>query len=90
MKLLKRDRAALARVLEKLERGQAFILNSQTIVARRKSVATTTLDMGNAQGDVCQAIDKEIGSELALLHTAISQLRAYLDEKPLGQAECEQ
>jgi hypothetical protein len=80
MKLLKRDRKTLTSILSNLREGQAYLRASDTLVCRRKRVATTTLDFSNAQGEVRTSVDKEIGSLLALLHTGISRLEAALQE----------
>ena len=78
MKLLKRDRALLETVLGQLERAAKFIVSDDTLVCRKKRVATTTLDFTNQQGVTCQEIDKYIGSELCLFFTAIHNLRSGL------------
>ncbi len=81
MKLRKKDRALIERALSYVERGRAFLMSDRTLLCRRRSAATTTLDLTNAQGDICYAIDKEIGSDLAMLHTGIAMLRKALDEE---------
>lgn len=81
MKLIKRDRKNLFRILDNLERAQSFLMSPDTLVCIERKQATTTLDYINAKGEVCYSIDKEIGSELALLHTAVDQLRKSLAEE---------
>jgi hypothetical protein len=78
MKLTKKDHKTLCSILEQLERGQTFLMSEETLVCRRRSMKTTTLDLTNESGEVCAAIAKDIGSELTLLHTGISQLRKLL------------
>ena len=78
MKLLKRDRARLISILNELERGQRYIREDGTLVCMRKNFKSTTLDFTNDQGEICCSVNKEIGSELALLHSGISELRAVL------------
>jgi hypothetical protein len=80
MKLLKRDRKVLLSILVSLKRGQEYLLLDSTLVCRRRSVATTTLDLINQQGTVCTEVNKHIGSELALLHTGIEQLERALND----------
>lgn len=81
MKMAKKDRARLESVLEKLIKGQKYILADDTLVCKTKAMATTTLDFTNAQGQVCVSLNKEYGSELALLHTGIEQLKKILAEE---------
>jgi hypothetical protein len=81
VKLRKKDRAALDSVANMLLRAQAFILNDRTLVCVRKSMKTTTIDLANDQGEVCVSIDKEIGSELTLLHTGINRFVTLLGQE---------
>ena len=85
MKLLQRDRKALERTLEQLMRGQAYLRDNSTLVCRRSSHATTSLHLTNQAGEICVSVDKEIGSELALLHSGIESLWKLLkaDESSL-------
>lgn len=78
MKLTKRDRHALASALDMLDRGYAFLMQPDTLVCRKRRMKTTTLDFENDQGGVCASIDKQIGSDLALLATGIERLRVLL------------
>lgn len=80
--MLKRDRSELRRILDNLERAQAYLREERTLVCTRKSAATTTLDFTNPRGEICVAIDTEIGSPLAMLHTGIRDLRSMLDVDP--------
>ncbi len=82
LKLLARDRRTLTRTLDQLKRAQTFLLKSGILVCATKDRATTTLDFTNPQGQICTSIDKQIGSELALLHTAISELERSLHGSP--------
>lgn len=79
MKILKRDRKQLEGILANLLRGQSYILKDEILVCRRKGVATTTLDFSNAKGESCVSVDKQIGSDLATLHTGIGQLKQLLE-----------
>ena len=78
MRLSKKDRRLLEGILQQLERGQAYLRKPDTLVCVRRSVKTTTLDLTNDQGEICAEVNKEIGSELALLHTGIERLRKVL------------
>jgi hypothetical protein len=78
MKLLQRDRRLLETVLGQLQRAERFLVSEETLVCRRKRMATTTIDLTNAQGTVCQEIDKCIGSELCLFFSAIHNLTVGL------------
>lgn len=68
---------AIETVLYYLERAQAFIDHQETIVARRKYAKTTTLDFSNDNGEVCQSIAKDIGSDLVALSLAIHALKNF-------------
>lgn len=80
VKLRKKDRVVLQRVLTDLERGQAYLRQPSILIGYTGGVATTTLHFVNARGEVFYALDKEIGSELALLHNGIRVLREVLAE----------
>jgi hypothetical protein len=78
-----KDRKILESVLYNLERAQQYLLKDRTLVCSRKNgPATTTLDFTNQQGEVCVAVNKEYGSELAMFHTGISMLQKALDQTP--------
>lgn len=78
MKLTQRDARILEQILADLQRGQAFLMRPDILVCRRRTVATTTDDFTNAHGEVCVSIDKEIGSDLTILHTGIARLKHLL------------
>ena len=77
--MLKREERQLESALHNLERVQSYLLRDDVLVCRRQSHASTTLHFTNDQGDICYAVNKEIGSDLALLRTAIRQLGAVLN-----------
>jgi hypothetical protein len=77
-KLTKMQTTALIAILGNLADAQRFIDSPDTIVARRKRVATTTLDFTLPEGGAATAICKDIGSELVHLSTAIEQLRKFI------------
>ena len=78
MKLLKRDRVQLERILAQLKRGQQHLMQVDILVCMVMKHASTTLHYVNGQGSICYSVDKEIGSELALLHTGIKSLEGAL------------
>lgn len=80
LKLRQKDRQSLLRILRNLERGQTFLMHEMTLVCRRKRCKTTSLDLTNDTGDICYEINREIGSELTLLHTGISELRQLIGD----------
>ena len=77
-KLTKKQTTALIAILGNLADAQRFIDSPDTIVARRKRVATTTLDFTLPEGGAATAICKDIGSELVHLSTAIEQLKKFI------------
>jgi len=84
LKLRKKDRLRLEAVLAKLERGHRYLMQEDMLLCKREKMATTTLHFTNRQGDCCYSLNKEIGSELCLLHTGIHELRKALEENPDG------
>lgn len=81
MSMTKRERRDLESVLTLLLRSQAWLLSEEIAVARVGTDATTNLHFVRPDGATLYPIDKEIGSDLALLHTAISKLMYILMEK---------
>lgn len=78
MKLTKKDRAQLLQVLTALKRGQNYILSDRIVVACKCNYATTTEHLTNGAGLICYPLNKEIGSDLAVLHTGIETLHSLL------------
>lgn len=78
MKLTKKDRAHLLQILTSLKRGQNYILSDHIVVACKCDHATTTEHLTNKAGLICYPLNKEIGSDLALLHTGIDMLHSIL------------
>lgn len=79
MKLLKRDEAELRQILTRLKRGQAFLMSQRVVVAIVEKHATSTEHLTNEAGLICYPITKDIGSELALLHSGIADLECLLN-----------
>ena len=77
-KLTKKQTSALLGILHNLTGVQQFIKSPDTIIARRKRMATTTLDFTLPEGGAATAICKDIGSELVHLSTAIEQLKKFI------------
>ncbi|MCZ2397894.1 MAG: hypothetical protein LC100_15300 [Chitinophagales bacterium] len=65
-------------VLYHMDRAQNFINSPHTVVARVKSVCTTTLDFEVPHVGVATAIAKDIGSDLAGLQMAREYLQNFL------------
>jgi hypothetical protein len=77
-KLTKKQTSTLLDILVNLTGAHRFISSPDTIVARRKRMATTALDFTLPDGGAAAAICKEIGSELVHLSTAIELLKQFL------------
>jgi len=77
-KLTKKQTSTLYCVLANLTVVQRFINSPDTIVARRKRMATTTLDFILPDGGAAIEICKDVGSELVHLSTAIEQLKKFI------------
>lgn len=77
--MLKREQRRLERLYQHLLSAQKYILEERILVCVRARAATTTLHFTNPQGEICYSVDKEYGSPLAELHTAVSDLKAMLD-----------
>ena len=82
LKLRKKDRQLLESALVCLKRGQAYLRSDRTLLCIRQAHKTTTLHFSNDQGEICYAVDKEIGSELTLLHIGIERLEKLLAGEP--------
>jgi len=65
-------------VLYHLNRARAYVNDDQTIIARRKSQCTTTLDFEVPSIGPATCIAKDIGSDLAGLDMAIGYLNNFL------------
>ena len=77
-KLTKNDRIALRIVLLHAERAKSFLDDPQIAVARRGTIATTTLHYSRADGSTLYEINKEYGSNLTGLESAIERLGHFL------------
>lgn len=77
-KLTAAQTRSIETVLYHLNRAQNFINDEQTIVARRKSMCTTTLDFEIPSVGPATAIAKDIGSDLAGLQMAREYLQNFL------------
>jgi hypothetical protein len=80
MKLTRTMRTRLEYALRNAERAQTFLQRSDVAVGRRGGPATTTVHyVRPADGDTFYAIDKDIGSDLCGLQSAITELRSVLE-----------
>ncbi len=77
-RLMKKQTFTLVAILRNMADAQRFINSPDTIVARRKRMATTTLNFPLPDGGAATAICKDIGSELVHLSTAIEQLKKFI------------
>ena len=81
-KLPKKDQARLMRVIDQLERAHAYIMSDRTAVCHVESHATTTLHFTRKMDDrILYEVVKDIGSDYAMMETAISRLKEWLAEK---------
>jgi len=78
MKLNKKDRATLENIYSTLTRGHDYLMSDAVVVTRRKTMATTTTDFTSPSGECVATICKEIGTELVLIETALTNLRKVL------------
>lgn len=87
-KLTNKQRLRLDGVLKSLERGNAFILHPDTVVARKcRPDGAIAYVVGNPSAaehyphSAVTPIDKEIGSGLCLLTESVRLLRAFLEDE---------
>jgi hypothetical protein len=78
-KLTNKAKATLASILEKAKTAREFLSRADVAVARKSKIPTTTLHYTRPDGWSLYEIDKEIGSDLAQLTTAIRDLEAFLE-----------
>ena len=77
--LSKRQRHDLEQVQALLMRVQNWLLSDGIAIARTGGVATTTLHYTRADGATLYPITKDIGCDLVLLGTAISDLHRFIN-----------
>lgn len=68
----------LERVIYNAKAAQAYISRTDIAVARRRDMATTTLDYARPDGSVLTEVTKDYGSQLCQLSTAITALEGFL------------
>jgi hypothetical protein len=79
-KLMRRQRNQLDAILAGLRRARAYIERNDTVLAIRSSAATTTLHYTRpSDGSVIYPVNKQIGSDIAMLHTGIHGLHQFLE-----------
>ena len=78
MKLTKKARDDLRFVLRNAERAHIYISSPNIAVARKGGPATTTLHYTRADGSALYEVDKEIGSDLTGLKSAIAALATFI------------
>lgn len=79
-KLTKQQRRELEYILQQLRQARAYIMKPDIAVAgKRQGDATTTLHyIRPSDGMTLYEFNKEIGSDLACLHTAVNLLDRFL------------
>ncbi len=85
-RLTRAQRGAIERALRHLMRARAYLLRSDIAVGRIGGPATTTLHYTRADGSTFFVLAKDIGSDLAGLGMAESELLRLLhfDAEPRG------
>lgn len=63
-----------------LLRSQAWLMSDGIAVARTGNQATTDLHFVRPDGATLYPINKDIGCDLALLHTAIDRLNQFINQ----------
>lgn len=76
MALTRKQTIAISRIVNDLERVKSYLDTREVCIPG--GVATTTLHYTRHDGSVLYAVDKWIGSELAILPSAIGALRQLL------------
>lgn len=79
--MTKKDLLLLCNIISTLEKGHAYLMRDDVVVARTKSQATTTLDFQLPSGRVASEVCKDIGSELCSLETGIRHLKSFVECK---------
>lgn len=78
LKLSKKDRVRLESIFSTLKRGSDYLFSEQVVVGRKKPQATTTLDFESKDGKCITLIEKELGTELVLIQSALASLQKAL------------
>lgn len=76
--LTRKQLADLDVVFRHARRAREYLNNPAVAVARRGGVATTTLHYTRADGSVLYEVNKEYGSDLTGLDTAIAVLESFI------------
>jgi len=82
-KLTQKDQKHLAGILSDLKRGQAYVMRTDRYVCMgvgRRNSEPLAYEFSRKMDDtVLLSVDKEIGSELAILWTGIRDLQRFLE-----------
>lgn len=78
-KLTAAQTRAIETVMYHLERANKYLLDDNTVLARKKIQATTTLDFLLPDGTPATGTDKEIGSDIAGLQMGMAYLKNFLE-----------
>ena len=80
-RLTRKQTDRLTRVLYHLNRANGYINQSDVAVARKCSMATTTLHYVRPDGSALVSVDKQIGSDLTGLAEGIRELQNFLESE---------
>lgn len=83
-KLTAAQERSIETVLYHLNRANRFIQDDATIIARRKSMCTTTLDFEVPNVGPAQSVAKDIGSDLCGIQDAIGYLQNFVKMNSRG------
>ena len=89
MKLTRKQVDALGRVLGDMERAWGYLVAEDTAVCIRGSFASTTLHYARADGRTMYEVEREYGSHLCGLPSAIKRLRAFVEARGELRIKCE-
>jgi hypothetical protein len=85
-KLTQAQTRALESVLSNARRARAYLDKSDIVIARHRKMATTTLDYTNLNtGNVLCPMNKQIGSDIAGLEMAITELQRFLTPATIAE-----
>lgn len=77
--MLKREERELASIVGKLTRGVEFLMRKDVAVMRKTGMQSADCFTSAMSPDRYSSIDKEIGSELVFIASALADLRKMLE-----------
>lgn len=78
-KLTQKQVRDIERAIQNAEAAWNYVMRADIAVARKGGTATTTLHYTRPDGSVLYEVQREYGSQLCRLGTAITDLRNFLD-----------